>query len=248
MARHADPKRVLKQIQKEQKASQELLRRLVGPANRKRARPAIIMELDEPSFNRAIKYIRRVEKRTKRETDNILRDLGQHIRRELVLAVQAAFPDENENTPLIRAIVSRYNPRTKVLIVGFDTRGIANPTTGRPLSEYFVPIQSFTNSFTRTNRPQLIFKVGNRTVISKVVTERIMPWVVSTLSGVRNPLAVAVAIARDFEARGMPRPPVIAKVFKDTKATSVGDALTDRVLKGFEADKDRAISVILNVR
>lgn len=149
------------------------------------------------------------------------------------------------NSSVGRSIVSHYNRATEKLTVGFDIRGVVSSTTGRPLSEYFVALQSPSANPIRSappNPPIIDFVEGRilfPSLVGKVETSlltsavpvpgwvafnRILPWVANAGLdfGGRSLMAAVISVGTKLN-EGSIRRPLLTKIFLNTA--------TDRLLR-----------------
>ena len=154
--------------------------------------------------------------------DEMMREHGKALKRHLMTAADDAFKGSTYHTFRDSAFY-RYDTAGQALTVGFHPQGRSNPETGRPLAQYFIPIQSDLDTPTMTdppNPPLVWITSSGRLGMSRVVRDRLAKWAASV--GATNPIGMAIVVAKKFQTEGMVRRPVFTKVFrsKTTRGTA----------------------------
>lgn len=158
---------------------------------------AVSVDIDAPSFRR---FQRRLGKmRITRYQEQYLTGMRGVIRKHMRAAVKKSFPKISTASPLYRSITTHLDRGSARLTVGWQPAGHTDSLTGRPLSEYFVPIQSYPGGPTRTRPPRL----------SPEAKRRIVAWAVE--QGL--PRTTGWAIAASIQRQGTRRKPLQSLVF-----------------------------------
>jgi len=171
------------------------------------------VSIDKPAFQRLSN--RYSSKAVRPFIDEMMEDIGGLLENELRDAALDAYPMAVSQT-LAGSAGHRYDRKRGVLTVGFDTRGRVDPVSGKPLSDYIIPIQSFSGVDERTRPPSnpplvVILPSGKAVAPPGSAIGRLVQWARSI--GAENPRAFAMAVAKRFQQIGMPRKPIMSAVF-----------------------------------
>tara|TARA_R110000824_G_scaffold17485_1_gene70844 strand:+ start:1465 stop:2358 length:894 start_codon:yes stop_codon:yes gene_type:complete len=185
-------------------------------------------------------------KKYNRSFNNLMRKITNSLTNQLKEQTDVYF---TKDSLIYESIYGKFSVSNQRMIIGFNTRGKRDQITGRPLSEYIIPMQSMKAQTVHPSGPrggeardktqpasENIIWVDEETGAFRagyVFWRRIVPFVIGE-AAVGTPYteigkmmndedwARAIGLAQKIQDEGIPRPPIFTAIFKVKPKTGEG--------------------------